>query len=330
MNPLRELRSTAALTLLAAALPAQVELHTKAAGKVVSAQAAIQRLATGLKATCGPVWIEQDQALIFADPGSGRQLFWSAGGGVEDWWGSEVVGAATMDTAGAVLFCRRDTRDVVRILQPGMQQSLRKLAGRPDPFLGPQDVAVHKDGSVWFTDADAGEGAVYRCDPMFERSVWVEPVSAGLEQPSGICFAPGHARVYIADAGQQQRIGAFDVKEDNTLTAARVWMDGSAAGMCCDRHGNLYAACRDGVRIFSPSGVKLATVALPEPPTDCAFGGKARDQLFVTAGGSLYRVPMKKVGAPVPAAWEERRVKQDPYFLVQESKRPVQKKKKQR
>ena len=73
MNPLRELRSTAALTLLAAALPAQVELHTKAAGKVVSAQAAIQRLTTGLKATCGPVWIEQDQALIFADPGSGRQ-----------------------------------------------------------------------------------------------------------------------------------------------------------------------------------------------------------------------------------------------------------------
>jgi len=330
MNPLRELRSAATLTLLAAALPAQVKLHTKAAGKLVSAEAAIQRLATGLKATCGPVWVERDQALIFADPGSGRQLFWSAGGGVEDWWGRGVVGAATMDTAGAVLFCRRDTRDVVRILQPGMQQSLRKLADRPDPFLGPQDVAVRKDGSVWFTDAGAGEGAVYRCDPMFERSVWMEPVSADLEQPSGICFAPGHERFYIADAGQPQRIGAFDLEEDDTLSAARMWMDGGATGMCCDRDGNLYAACRDGVRIFSPSGVKLATVALPEPPTDCAFGGKSGKQLFVTAGGSLYRVPMKKVGAPVPGAWEERRVKQDPYFLVRESKRPVQKKSKQR
>ena len=73
MNPLTELRPAAALTLLAAALPAQVELHTKAAGKLVSAEATIQRLATGLKATCGPVWVERDQALIFADPGSGRQ-----------------------------------------------------------------------------------------------------------------------------------------------------------------------------------------------------------------------------------------------------------------
>ena len=180
---------------------------------------------------------------------------------------------------------------------------------------------------MWFTDAGAGEGAVYRCDPMFGRSVWVEPVSADLEQPTGIHFEPGHERVYIADAGQQHRIGAFDVTDDNTLSAVRMWMDGSAARMCCDRHGNLYAARRDGVRIFSPSGVKLATVALPEPPTDCALGGKSRDQLFVTAGGSLYRAPLKKVGAPVPAAWEGRRVKQDPYLLVQESKRPVQKKK---
>lgn len=330
MNPFRESRSAVALTLAAAALPAQVELHAKAAGKVVSAKATIQRLATGMKATCGPVWIERDHALVFADPGSERQMFWSAGGGVEDWWGRGVVGAATMDTAGAVLLCRRDTRDVVRMLQPGMQQSLRKLADRAEPFLGPQDVAVRKDGSVWFTDAGAGEGAVYRCDPMFEGHVSVESTSAELDRPSGICFAPGHERVYIADAGQPQRIGAFDLEEDDTLSAARMWMDGGATGMCCDRDGNLYAACRDGVRIFSPSGVKLATVALPEPPTDCAFGGKSGKQLFVTAGGSLYRVPMKKVGAPVPGAWEERRVKQDPYFLVRESKRPVQKKSKQR
>ena len=71
--------------------------------------------------------------------------------------------------------------------------------------------------------------------------------------------------------------------------------DLGADGILVDSRGNIYAAVqaagREGIRVYSPSGQLLRTIATPEVPTNMAFGrGADSHTLYITAGGSLYRI----------------------------------------
>jgi gluconolactonase len=56
-----------------------------------------------------------------------------------------------------------------------------------------------------------------------------------------------------------------------------------------------------GVYVFSPDGKLLQFVAIPrDETTNCAFGGDDLKTLFVTAGGSLWKIQSATAGKP---AW---------------------------
>lgn len=78
------------------------------------------------------------------------------------------------------------------------------------PFNAVNDVVVHRDGSVWFTDPSYGHdqgyrpkpslpNAVYRYDPATES---IRAVADALGRPNGICFSPDYSTVYITDTDQ--------------------------------------------------------------------------------------------------------------------------------
>jgi gluconolactonase len=73
--------------------------------------------------------------------------------------------------------------------------------------------------------------------------------------------------------------------------------------MCVDVHGNIYGTAGQGktagVVIFSPAGKKIGFIPTPETPTNCVFGGHDRKMLYVTAGRSLYRIPLNAEGFAV-------------------------------
>jgi gluconolactonase len=50
------------------------------------------------------------------------------------------------------------------------------------------------------------------------------------------------------------------------------------------------------VDIFSASGELLESIAVPEQPTNVCFGGKNRNQLYITARTSVYRVELDTKG----------------------------------
>ena len=76
----------------------------------------------------------------------------------------------------------------------------------------PNDVAVHTDGHIWFTDPGYGimlnyEGhiaepelptCVYRLNPDTGEAT---SATGELEKPNGICFSPDYNKVYIVDTG---------------------------------------------------------------------------------------------------------------------------------
>jgi gluconolactonase len=302
--------SIASCSLLLATLPAQVTFHQPAGKELVGKDVKIERLHTGMKFVEGPVWIARDSALVFSDIPRAKLLRWTAKGGVVDWRDSEQSNGNTLDLDGKLLSAQHGGRNLIRHSSLEAKSVSSVLASACDgrKFHSPNDVVVRNDGTIWFTDPTYGlrqrkpeaEGNfVYRLD---EKTGTVTVVQRDFAMPNGICFSPDHERIYIADSGKKQRVGAFSIQKDGALSAPLFWLEGGADGMRCDCRGNLYTTARDGVRIYSQEGKHLVTIKLPESPSNCAFGGAESRQLFVTARTSLYRLNLRVSGAAIPPA----------------------------
>jgi len=283
---------------------AQVTYHDPAGANIVAEDVEIERLGSGMQFVEGPIWLTRDQRLVFSDIPRSKLLQWTENDGVSQFRDSAQANGNTLDREHRLISCQHAGRNVVRIESNG---SVTVLAEAHDgkKLNSPNDVAVRNDGSIWFTDPTYGlrgrereqdGNYVYRLEPVDGTT---RIVSDEFDMPNGICFSPGHDRVYIADSGRGQRVGAFEIRPGGDLKNL-FWLRGGADGVRCDAQGNLYTAARDGVRVYSPKGEHLCTIKLPEVPANCAFGGEDFTTLFVTARTSLYRVRLLVSGARVP------------------------------
>ena len=181
----------------------------------------------------------------------------------------------------------------------------------------PNDVVVHPDGGIRFTDPPYGirgdyEGvkaeqetkeAVYRVDPQSGRVALVTDEVGG---PNGLCFSPDYTKLYVADTGTQE-IKVWDVAGTalrNGRRFAQLDVPGTGArsaadGIRCDVDGNLWCGARPGVQIVAPDGRRIGMIRLPEVCANVCFGGARRNRLFMTASQSLYAVYVGVRGAHI-------------------------------
>jgi gluconolactonase len=205
----------------------------------VQANTSIKRLWTGALWTEGPAWNSQGRYLLWSDIPNNRQMRWLEDDGRVSVFRSPSNNSNgnTFDHLGRQLSCEHLMRRVVRYEHDG---SITIVA---DSFQGkrlnsPNDVAVHRDGSIWFTDPPYGgqlyEGApdasggptnpagrfnartgqpaeigtfkrelptnVYRVDPTGRIDMVISEDQ--VPDPNGITFSPDYRRVYIASTGK--------------------------------------------------------------------------------------------------------------------------------
>ena len=285
-------------------LSAQVTYPDPAGTAIVAEDVEVEKLESGMRFVEGPIWLAKDQRLLFSDIPRSKILQWTKKGGVTEFRESEQANGNTLDRQSRLISCQHAARNLVRTAADG---SITVLAATHNgkKLNSPNDAAVRIDGTIWFTDPTYGlrgreqeqdGNYVYCLDPETGTS---RIVSEDFDMPNGICFSPAHDRVYIADSGKKQRVGAFEIEEDGSLKNL-FWLEGGADGIRCDRQGNLYTTARDGIRVYSAAGKHLCTIAVPEVPANCAFGGEDFRTLFITARTSLYRLELLIPGAPVP------------------------------
>jgi gluconolactonase len=274
----------------------------------------VERLWTGGRWLEGPVWFGDGRYLLFSDIPNDRMLCWSevTGEVTEFRRPSDNSNGNTRDRQGRLITCEHLTRRVTRTEYDGSITVLMDNLG-DKPLNAPNDVVVHSDDSIWFTDPGWGivgnyEGDraveeipryVFRIDP---RTGVGEPVISGMDRPNGLCFAPDGSRLYVVDIGQ---IRVYDMDGTRPVNG-RVFVDmtpGESDGIRTDRDGNVWAAAGDGgpgfdgVHCYSPEGVLLGRIHLPETCANLCFGGPARNRLFMAASRSLYAVYLHTTGA---------------------------------
>ena len=205
-------------------------------------QEAIRRVATGFHFLEGPAWSSEGQYAIFSDVKNDTlyRYLWESGEVSAFRKPSFSTNGNSFDYQGRQLSCQDYFRRVIRWEVDGSMTVLADAFGGK-PLNSPNDLAPHKDGSVWFTDpiyggvlaeghpddgdgpfnpgglrdprignSGAGLGAAGSLHQVLPANVYrVDPggkveLVLGFEtglMPNGICFSPDCEKVYIIRGG---------------------------------------------------------------------------------------------------------------------------------
>jgi gluconolactonase len=320
------------------ATPLKIDKLNPAIENIVPSDAKLQRLATGFTWTEGPVWIPAGY-LLFADitsnsirkltPDGDVSIFMQPSGykGSIPYGGKEPgSNGMTLDHHGRLTVAGHAQRDVWRLesLDPASQVTVLADSYQGKKLNSPNDLVYKSDGSLYFTDPPYGLRKQSDTDPEKELQVngvyriphatdqkpgsapatdQLQLLAKDLTRPNGIAFSPDEKYLYVDNSEPRKLWKRYRVKEDGSLTDAKVFYDatsdprpGAPDGMKIDRMGNVYSAGPGGIWIFSPEGKPLATILTPEPASNVAWGDADRKTLYITASTSVYRVRLKIPG----------------------------------
>lgn len=177
-------------------------------------------------------------------------------------------------------------------------------------FNSPNDLVIDADGGIYFTDPDynnvrAQPEGVYYLSPAGV----ITQILSGFSRPNGIILSPGGGTLYLA-VEAERRIMAYDVVAGGVLANGRQFKSTSVDaagnphsghgpdGLGIDAAGNLYAAVQNEIWAWSPQGVSLMELPVPQDPTNVAFGDVDGRTLYITAQNSFYGI---ELNVPSPA-----------------------------
>jgi len=261
----------------------------------------IDKVATGYAFAEGPAWSPLG-FLIFSDVPNNKLLRFMEGAPASVFReNSNGAMGNRFDAQGRLYTCESHTRRVTRTDKKGKVEILaERWQGKR--FNAPNDLAVRKEGDVYFTDPAFGNQqdtreldffGVYRISRKGELEVIAKPKG----RPNGIALAPDGRTLYVGNS-DERNVRAYDLDKSGEASNERILIsgiEGVADGICIDEKGDLYVAANQ-IQVYSPEGKTIGTITTEETPSNCAFGDPDMGSLFITARTTVYRVRLDVKG----------------------------------
>jgi gluconolactonase len=292
---------------------------------LIPADTQIEVLASGFEWAEGPLWLEDQQALIFTDVPTNKiwkwtekdslSLYLTPSGYLGDRTDKREPGAngLALDPAGNLILCQHGERQIGKMLasldapKTEFEALVSEYEGKR--FNSPNDLTFNSNGQLFFTDPPYGMDpwdekqldfqGVYRLDPDGKLSLLVDSLS----RPNGIALSPDQRTLYIAQSDPQKaRYYAFDLDESGDVISGKVLFDATSLqgetrkglpdGLKVHSDGTLFATGPGGVLVISPEGKHLTTILTENGTANCGFDSDEKF-LYMTADGFLMRIALK-------------------------------------
>lgn len=295
-------QQTKCIALLLALVPGYFSLAQQS--ELIAPGATLQLVSEAFSFTEGPA-TAQNGDIYFTDQPNNRIYKWHAKSNEISIY-LEPAGRANglwIDSQGRLLAAADEKFELWRINAQGNVEVLADgFEGKH--FNGPNDIWVHPNGTIYFTDpyyqrpwwerteSELQVQQVYRIAP---NETNVELAAGELIQPNGIIGTVDGTALYVADIGDRKTY-RYTVNPDGSLTNRELIINSGSDGMTLDALGNIYIT-GNGVHIYSPEGTLLGHVEVPEKWTaNVTFGGVNGKTLFITAMDSVYTLSMNVQG----------------------------------
>jgi gluconolactonase len=290
---------------------------------LIKPDAAVEILAEGFEWAEGPLWLAEQQMLIFTDVPKNRIYSWREGqqanqiylepsGNTSD-AKREGANGLLLDTQGNLVLCQHGDRRMARMdapltePKPDFTTLANKYQGKR--FNSPNDAVYDGAGNLYFTDPPYGLPhisyqemdfyGVFRLSATGELTVITEK----LTRPNGIGLSPDQQTLYVSNSDAKHAVWmAYELNPDGSVASERVFFDATYAvsaenkgvpdGLKVDKAGNIYGTGPGGVWIFSPAGEHLGTIRTSVPTANVGFNAD-QSVLFLTSDMYLLRVVLK-------------------------------------
>ncbi len=295
--------------------------------ELIPKDAQMEKIAEGFIWTEGAVWYKPGKCLLFSDIPNNVVVKWEPGKGTSEYLkpsgytglkprggkaGDEPgSNGLSVDAQGRLHLCEHGDRRVTRIEKNGKKTVLAdNYMGKK--FNSPNDLALHPNGDIYFTDPPYGLAkgdkreldftGVYRINA---KDGTLSLVAKNLS-PNGIALSPDAKKLYVTHGGKWM---VFPVNADGATGDGKVFVDpaqwtvakvkgGGVDGLKCDTKGNIFATGPGGVCVIAPDGTLLGRFLTADRTANLCFGGEDGQTLFVCVNHriGMVRTTTKGIG----------------------------------
>ena len=304
----------------------EIEFIDDALSALINKDAKVEIITEGFDWSEGPLWVEQQQMLLFSDvpkniiykwtEAKGKEIYLQPSGYTsEEKRGGEIgSNGLTLSPEGKLLICQHGDRRVALMDAPLDAPKPNFIVVANDyqgkKFNSPNDCVARSNGDIFFTDPPYGleqnmsdpkkeipfQG-VYKVDKFGRVTLLVDSIS----RPNGIAFTPDGKTLIVASSDEVKKNWyAFEVGPNDSLMNGRVFYDASKAeglglpdGLKIDKQGNVFATGPGGVWIFNNSGKLIGKIKVNGVPvSNCSFTADEKT-VYLTADNYVLRVKLR-------------------------------------
>ena len=274
----------------------------------------LKQIHSGSIWTEGPCYLRRSNKVIWSDIPNNRMLSFDFNKVDIFRSPSNFSNGNTTDNEGNLVTCEHGAR---RVTTTDQNNVISLIA---DEYNGkrlnsPNDVCVHSNGTIFFTDPPYGiinpkrvEGfpgkMMYGGCNVFKydsKTKLLEAIVTDMQRPNGIALSPDESYLFISNTGDTKYMRRYEIDKNLKISKSIEFIKSDPEhvldGFRFDADNNLWTSCGKGVACYAPSGEQIGYIKIPELVSNVDFGGPTGNILFITSSTSFYMANLTIKGA---------------------------------